>query len=325
MEFRGATGAATTETLGALTPTAGASTVRLLGNGAAANLTFTSLGATTAASSLNFDTSSASGGLITLTGQAATTATTLPGTANFLGHLYINGADFAAINASAQVFTPVYGTTTGFVNAASSLTAANHNLVTGNFTQAAVSVSSLKMTANTLTLSGNLTVATGGILQTGGTSSIVSDSTTARSILGAAAGTNLAVRVNGASDVLNLGTATNPVNIGSAQTAGLTKNGAGKLVMFGANAQTGTLNINEGTLELNGANARMAAAAGVATVIRQNAFLDLNTAVSFVENPTVAALDGAGTLRNTGSANVTLVQTGEAHSLAASIKPEAVC
>lgn len=310
LEFRGATGAATTETLGALTPTAGASTVRLLGNGAAANLTFTSLGATTAASSLNFDTSSASGGLITLTGQAATTATTLPGTANFLGHLYINGADFAAINASAQVFTPVYGTTTGFVNAASSLTAANHNLVTGNFTQAAVSVSSLKMTANTLTLSGNLTVATGGILQTGGTSSIVSDSTTARSILGAAAGTNLAVRVNGASDVLNLGTATNPVNIGSAQTAGLTKNGAGKLVMFGANAQTGTLNINEGTLELNGANARMAAAAGVATVIRQNAFLDLNTAVSFVENPTVAALDGAGTLRNTGSANVTLVQTG---------------
>ena len=72
----------------------------------ATNLAFTSLGATTGASSVNFVTSGASGGVVTLTGQTATTATTLPGTANFLGHLYINGADFAAIDASANVIAP---------------------------------------------------------------------------------------------------------------------------------------------------------------------------------------------------------------------------
>ena len=173
LEFRGFSGLATTETLGALTPTAGAGTIRLLGNGAAANLTFTSLGATTAASSVNFDTSAATGGVVTLTGQAATTATTLPGSANFLGRLYVNGADFAAINASAQVFTPTYGTTAGFVNGGGALTAANHNLVNAAIaSQAAVSVTSLKMTNQNLTMSGNLTLATGALLQTGGTATI---------------------------------------------------------------------------------------------------------------------------------------------------------
>lgn len=122
LEFRGFSGAATTETLGALTPTAGAATIRLVGNDGAASLTFTSLGATAAASSVNFDTSAASGGVITLTGQSATTATNLPGTANFLGHLYINGADFAVINGSAQVVAPVYGGTGNFREAATSLT-----------------------------------------------------------------------------------------------------------------------------------------------------------------------------------------------------------
>jgi fibronectin-binding autotransporter adhesin len=285
LEFRGFTGAATTETLGALTPTAGAATVKILGNGGAANLTFTSLGATAAASSVNFDTTSGSGGVITLTGQAATSATNLPGTANFLGHLYINGADFATIDGSAQVVAPTYSGTGNFREAASALTATFHNKLTGSFTNAAATVSSLVTNSQTLTLSGNLTVSTGGILQSGGTASIVSDSVTARLILGGAPATNIAIRVNGGSDVLNIGTASNPVNIGSAQTGGLTKNGAGKLVFFGTNAQTGTVNINEGKIELNGTNARLAASAGVATVVRQNAFLDFNTAVAFVADP----------------------------------------
>lgn len=312
LEFRGFSGAATTETLGALTPTAGAATVRLLGNGAAANLTFTSLGATAAASSLNFDTSAALGGVITLTGQSATTATNLPGTANFLGHLYLNGSNFAIINGSAQVVAPTYTTTAGdpFRQASSALVASVHNQLTASFSNGAATVSSLLTNSQTLTLSGNLTVSTGAILQSGGTATIQSDSGTARLILGAAAATNIAVRVNGASDVLNFGTAANPVNVGSAQTGGLTKNGAGKLVIFGTNAQTGTLNINEGTLELNGTNARMAAAAGVATVVRQNSFIDFNTATAFASDPTIAALDGAGTIRNIGSSAVTLVQTG---------------
>ncbi|MBK8037444.1 MAG: autotransporter-associated beta strand repeat-containing protein [Verrucomicrobiaceae bacterium] len=310
LEFGGFSGVATTETLGALTPTAGAATVRLLGNGGAANLTFTSLGATTAASSLNFDTTGASGGLIALTGQAATTATNLPGTANLQGHLYVNGADFAVINGTAQVTAPTYAGAGNFQNAAGALVSAVHNKLTGSFTSAAATVSSLVTNNQTLTLSGNLTVSTGAILQSGGTATIQSDSPASQLILGGAAATNIAIRVNGDSDVLNLGTAVAPVNIGSAQTGGLTKNGAGKLVVFGTNAQTGTTNINEGIIELNGAGARLAAAGGVNTTIRQNASLDFNTAFAFVENPAVGTLDGAGTVRNTGSADVTFVQTG---------------
>ena len=305
LEFRGFSGATTTETLGALTPTAGAATVRLLGNGgSAANLTFTSLGATAAASSLNFVTTGANGGLITLTGQAATTATTLPGTANFQGHLYINGANFAAIDGSARVITPVYGTTTGFVTAATALTAANHNQLTGSFTSGALAVSSLNTNSQTLTMSGNLTVNLGAILQSGGTATIQSNSSTARTIVGSAAAVNIAIRVDGVDDVLNLGASGAPVNISSTTTGGLTKNGAGTLVINGINAQTGATTINEGTIKLGDFNTPRLSAANAAMVIRQGAFLDLNGQSSGVA---IGAFDGAGTVTNSSATAATLI------------------
>jgi autotransporter-associated beta strand protein len=316
LEFIGVSDSATTETLGALTPTAGAATVKLTANSvgaSATNLTFTSLGATAGASSVNFVTSGATGGVVTLTGQAATTATDLPGTANFRGHLYINGADFAAIDASANVIAPVYGTTTGFVNAASSLTAANHNLLTGSFTSGAVTggITSLKMTNQTLTLSGNLTVNLGAILQTGGTGSIVSNSTTARTIVGSAAGVNIGIRVDGASDVLNIGAAGLPVNISSTTTAGLTKNGAGKLVFFGTNAQTGITTINEGSVQLNGSLSRLSATSA-SLVMRQGTTLEFNGTPD--ANAVVANLDGAGTITNLNAAALTMTISGSSNA-----------
>ncbi len=307
LELVGFSGSATTETLGALTPTAGAVTVKLTGNSvspSATNLAFTSLGATTGASSVNFSTTGGSSGVVTLTGQATTTATTLPGTANFLGHLYINGADFAAINGSAQVIQPVYGTTTGFVNAPSSLTAANHNLLTGNFTMATTTaVSSLKATTQTLTLGAGLTVNLGAILQSGGTATIQSDSSTARAIVGSVAGVNVAIRVDGAGDVLNLGALNAPVIISSTTTAGLTKNGAGTLVINGINAQTGATTINEGTIKL-GVNSARLSGANAALVIRQGATLDLNGQSS---GTAIGAFDGAGTVTNSSATPATLV------------------
>lgn len=309
LQLTGFLDTATTEELGALTPTAGAARIVLQGTGTgSANLTFTSLGATTAASSVNFVTTAANGGVITLTGQAATTATTLPGTANFRGRLYINGADFAIINGSAQVVAPTYGGAGDFQNAASALVSAVHNKLTGSFTNGALTVSSLVTNSQTLTLSGNLVVSTGGILQSGGTATIQSDSATPRLInqTGTAA-TNLAIRVNGDTDVLNLGTLTNPVNIGSFTTGGLTKNGAGTLNIFGTNAQTGTTNINEGTVSLSGAASRLSATSA-ALVIRQGATLELNGTTS--ANATVGALDGAGTIKNVDSVALTFTQTG---------------
>lgn len=300
LEFIGVSGSATTEALGALTPTAGAGKVTLTsgGAGAAANLTFSSLGATTAASSVNFSTTNGGGGVVTLTGQAETTATTLPGTPNFLGHLYVNGADFAAINDSAQVITPMYGTTPGFVFGGAALTAGSHNIVdTAIASQAAVAVSSLKMTTANLTLAGNLTLSTGALLQTGGSAQI--DGTSTRLILGGAAATNIAIRVNDDSEL----TLTSNVNIGSAQTGGFTKNGAGTLVIGGTNAQSGATTINEGTVRLSGPSARLSASS-VATVLRQGATLDLNGQSTGVA---IGAFDGAGTVTNSDTAPATLV------------------
>ncbi len=311
LQFTGASGVATTEALGALTPTAGAGTIIPTANGAAANLTFASLGATTAASSVNFVTTGSGGGAITLTGQAATTATNLPGTANFQGHLYVNGADFAAINGSAQVITPVYGTTTGFVNAASALTASNHNLLTGSFsTGAAIAVSSLKLTTQTLTLGGNLTLSTGGLLQTGGAGTING----AGLISGGAVATNIAIRVNGASDSLTIASG---VNVASAQTGGLTKNGAGTLIIEGTNAQTGTTTINEGTVRLSGASSRISATSA-ALVLRQGTMLEFNGTPD--ANAVVANFDGAGTVTNINAAPLTFTISGTANAFAGIIQ-----
>lgn len=313
LEFRGVATGATTETLGALTPTAGSSTVRLLGQGGfAANLVFNSataaLGATAAATSLNFDTTGANGGTISFTGvaPAAATATTLPGTANFQGHLYLNGSNFADIVAGV-VTAPTYGGAGNFRDAGAALVAATHNRLTGATAMAAgTTISSLLTNSQTLTMSGNLVVSTGGILQSGGTASILSNNTTARLIQGGAAGTNVAIRVNGASDVLNLGSATNPVNISSLTTAGLTKNGAGTLVVFGTNAQTGTTTINEGKVSLDGAAARLSATSA-SLVVRQDATLELLSGVT-AANAVVNALDGAGTI--IGLSGQTFTQNG---------------
>ncbi len=297
LEFIGISGSATTETLGALTPTAGAGKVVLTSGGAdaAANLTFSFLGATTAASSVDFSTVGGGGGVITLTGQAETTATTLPGTTNFLGHLYVNGADFAAINASAQVIAPTYADTGNFRLGGAALTAGFHNLVDTEITsQPTVAVTSLKMTTANLTLAGNLTLNTGALLQTGGSATI--DGTAAgRTIVGGAAATNIAIRVNGGSDTLTL---TSNVMIG-AQSGGLTKNGAGTLIIQGTNAQTGTTTINEGTVQLSGASARLSATS-IATVLRQGATLDLNGQSTGVA---IGSFDGAGTVTNSGNGN----------------------
>lgn len=304
-----ATGSAT-ETLGSLIPTAGAATVRLQGlTGSAASLTFTSLGATTAASSVNFITSSGSGGIITLTGAASATATTLPGTTNFQGHLYHNGADFADVTAGV-VGSPIYvtGTAGNFQNAGASLVAGFHNRLTvaAATGTGSTTISSLVTNSQTLTLGDNLVISTGALLQSGGTGSIVSNSGTSRLLTAGATATNVAIRVNNPTDVLNLGSAANPVNIGSTMTGGLTKNGAGRLNIFGTNAQTGTTTINEGTIALSGTSARLSAtSAGL--VVRQGATLSLGAGVTNA-NAVVSTVNGSGTI--TGTAGLTFTQNG---------------
>ncbi|WP_395741588.1 autotransporter-associated beta strand repeat-containing protein [Prosthecobacter sp.] len=300
LEFVGVLGQATTETLGILTPTAGMNTVRLTsgGNGASASLIFSSLGTVGKGSGVNFSTIGGAGGTVTITSLATTTATTLPGN----GHLYIDGSNFAR-SAGGLLVAPVYGTDAGFVTSATALTAGNNNEITGSFTNGAVSITSLKISGSqVLQLSGTLTVNTGGaandggILQTGGSATIQSDSASARAITTGGAGA-IVIRVDGPTDVLTLDST---VSLASSTTGGLTKNGQGTLVIAGANAQTGITTINEGTVQLSGSGRLSGNSQGLD--LRQGATLDLNGVST---GAAVNTFNGAGTITNTSTTAAT--------------------
>ena len=308
--FTGVSGVSTTESLGPLTLTAGAATVQVVsgGSSAAANLAFSSLAAITAGAgtAANFvTTGGGTGATITLTGVATTTATTIPGN----GHLFFNGADFA-VSTAGVLGAPTY-TAAGaiFTTAPTALTASKHNLVTGDITgQGAVSVTSLKLTTNTLALTGVLAIDSGasgndgGLLQSGGTTAAISGT----GITTGAAGTStLVIRVNGSGDVLTLSA---PMT--ATGTMGFTKVGAGKLVLSGTNAQTGANSILEGTVQLSGSGVLSANSGSL--VIRQAGTLDLNGLTTGTGGTTssIGAFNGAGTVTNTNATAATLVVGG---------------
>ncbi len=276
---------ANTETLGALTPTAGAGTVRLLT--AAASLTFTSSPVPGKGSGVNFEP--IAGSTVTLTGVAGSTAITLPGN----GHFYIGGADFARSSTVTPglIVTPAYGTDAGFVNGGAALTAGNHNLVNAVIAaQPAVAVSSLKLTTNNITLAGLLTVNTGGAANDGGILAAGSSTIAGTGITSGGAGT-LVFRSNLAANVLTLN-----APITATTTGGFTKNGAGVLIIGGANAQSGAIAINEGTVRLGASGVLSAGGASAADLaIRQGAVLDLNGVSS---GTAIRSLDGSGSIVN---------------------------
>ncbi|MFZ2278582.1 MAG: autotransporter-associated beta strand repeat-containing protein, partial [Prosthecobacter sp.] len=287
-EYLGFSGGALTESLGALTMTAGAGTIKITAGGGATGLIFSSLATPAIGTGLNV----IGDGTVTLTGVATSTATTLTGN----GRIYFNGADFARSNGGVLV-APVYDTDAGFVTAGAALTAASHNLVTGNTSSAALTISSLKILGSqTVDQTGLLTInlganTSGGILQTGGSGTI--------SGTGVTTGGNqdLVVRVDGLTDSLLIS-----APITSTTTGGLTKNGAGTLILSGANAETGTVTVNEGTLQLSGTG--LIGATNVNLMIRQGATFDLNgvnvgTAASGTNS--VNAFNGAGIITNSAA------------------------
>jgi len=306
LEFNGFAGSVTTETLGGLISqgSAGMGTIRVKSPDAnAANLVFTSItagGTGGRTTGLNFDTTGASGGTVTITGLAAPTATTLPGD----GHLYLNGADFAIADGTTGVLiAPAYGTTAGFVDAAAgaaTLGAGSHNRVTGDITaQTAVTVTSLKMATHTLELSGNLTLNTNGagsdgaILVTGGNTAAITTTGTFGITTGGAGA--LVIHVNQAGDALTL--AAPMLATGS---GGLTKNGAGTLNLNASNLQSGTTTINEGTVRIGSAG--RLSGNGTALTLRQEGTLDLNgTTTATAGTAHIGAFNGAGTIANSSA------------------------
>lgn len=302
-EYVGLSGEASSETLGALNANAGASTVKVTptGGGSAA-LTFTGTLTGANGSGLNIVVPAGAGNSVTVTG-----ATTTNGIVN--AHVYYNGADFA--RATSGVLGPA--TYTDISGNQFSNTTTNPVRITGSFMQSTTPITfnaGIKFdSAQTLTLgsgvtmtiqNGGATVA-GGILVTGGVSATITGGTGITS--GGSA--DLVVRTDTASDVLNL---TSPVL--STTTGGITKNGAGTLVLGGANAQTGTVTVNEGTLRL--ATGGALGGTNINLTVRQGATFDLG-GVNVGTSPTAGganALNGAGTITNSAASGVALLRVG---------------
>ncbi|WP_395750690.1 autotransporter-associated beta strand repeat-containing protein [Prosthecobacter sp.] len=308
-----ASSASTTVTVGS---TAGlVPGMRLNGGSAAATITSITNGTQfvvsaaqtiSASTTLTFDR--ANGGATVNFDPAANSAVIIaavPATGLLNSYSYFNGADFAYASGTSNVTlrAPMYGADAGFLTVgagANVMTTGNNYELTGDVTgQAATVISSLKLKGDvSLALTGLLTIRTGaagtsgGLLATGGASTISGTGITT----GGAA--DLIIRVDGASDVLTL---TAPVT--ATTTGGLTKTGAGTLVIGGVNAYTtgGVTSLLEGTLQL-AAGGRLSAAS-VNLVMRQGTTFDLNGVNTALTATTtmIGAFNGTGTVTNTST------------------------
>ena len=208
--------------------------------------------------------------------------------------VYWNGADYAFRDASLVLRAPVYGTDTATAVAAASLTSANHNLVTGSFATNTLSVNTLKFgspQALTINSGQTLTLSNGGVLAAGGASSISGGTL--------ALGTQtLVVRTDLVTDTMTITS-----NI-TGTTGGLTKGGAGTLILEGGNVLGGTISLNEGTIKLAGSGSLSGTAA---LTMRQNTVLDFN---GVTPSSNINAFNVNGIITNNGASPVVFTVGG---------------
>lgn len=215
------------------------------------------------------------------------------------GGLYFGGSSFATWDASGYVRALNYAgdqnaalvslsasqATLGSVFGKDVQLAGGTNAITA---QSSDSIRSLKLSGQnqlTLDFGATLTLSSGGLLAAGGNAVISGGAGIA-----ADAGADLVIRVDGATDVLTLDTA-----ITAASTGGLTKSGNGILFLNGANAFTGGLWVNGGTLNL-----------GATGTLPQAGAVTLNTGSSLLVNGTLSGATevyakSGSTLGGTGS------------------------
>ena len=286
LEFVGQDGVNNVQSLGTLAYAgSGSNTIRLIpGAGGTASLTFANIG-TGGAGTLNIVGADFTNNRVTMTQVNAAV-----GSNGILTRsVYWEGADFA-FRQGGVLRAPVYGTDAGTSTSASALTAATTNEITGSFSTNTLSIANLKIAGSqTLTLNAaqTLTVSAGGVLATGGSSSITGGTALA---VGAQV---LVTRVNLVGDTLDIGS----VITG---TAGITKSGAGTLILSVDNSVTGTITLNEGTIRLSGSGDL---GGGNAVTIRQGATLDLN-GITPANN--INAFNNNGTVTSATAATLTV-------------------
>lgn len=287
-EFGGST-TASTQALGTLTLSSGSGTLQIDAPLSGTNaVTFTSLAPLVPGSGLNIV--SPAGTSVTITGTS--------GNHGILdARVTFNGMDFATATAgviSAAATTP----------ATSSMAAGNLDpyLISGSFAQtASVIVSAgLKFAASdTLTINDGVLLTinndpntAGGILITGGSAAKIADEGAATGLTTGGSG-DLVIRTDAANDSLEI-----DVPITSSTTGGLTKNGAGTLILSAASAYTGATSINAGTVIL-GNDAAMSTSAAIVQV---GAVLDLNgRSINNAATLNGTGISGGGALINNSS------------------------
>ncbi len=259
LEFVGQASTSNVESLGAITYTGGgAATVKLTpGSGGTASLTFANI-STGGTATINFV-----GGDFTNNKFTITQVNAAPGGDGILTRsVFWNGADYA-YRQGGVLRAPVYGVDAGTATSASALTSGSNNEITGSFATNTISIATLRLPGSpTLTINAGqtLTLTGAGVLATGGSSIITGGAALA---VGSA---QLVARVDGGADSLRI----ESIITG---TGGLTKSGAGTLVLAGANTLTGTMNIAEGTVRLASGGSLGGAAS---LTIRQDGILELN-------------------------------------------------
>jgi fibronectin-binding autotransporter adhesin len=272
---------AKTQNVGALTLGSGEDVIQsTLGGASGATLTFSSLAARGAGATGNFVTSGGANGTtnsIKLTGQAAgfINAGTFfeGGTANANYAYYDSGGFVRGIN---------YGTDAGSIFSTGGATIASND--TGNAASTINSSSNVEVTTaaitaqtsiqlSTLQISGALNftqtstspsvLTVAGILKSGGNAATISGGS-----LTSNSSTDLVLRTDESGDSLTI---SDPIT--SSTTGGITKSGAGTLILSGNNAYTGATTVNDGILKVSNANALGSTSNGLAV---NGGTLDLN-------------------------------------------------
>ena len=244
--FNVAEAASSSQSLGALTFSAGEGVVisRAAGASSAATLTFDSLATRTAGASGNLslavNTTSTGGTPNKIVFTTPPTASQMIDKGEFF-----NGADYAVYDSGGYLRAMNYGSGDANTVTADTITASSHvKLTVSPASRVGDTLLSLNLAGggvNYTMSSGSLTVPTilkGG----GGSASTISGGTSVTT----AGNAELVVRADTTSDLLTISSAV------TGFSGGLTKSGAGTLTLSGTNTYTGTTTINAGTLALSG-------------------------------------------------------------------------
>ncbi|CAN5834178.1 autotransporter-associated beta strand repeat-containing protein [soil metagenome] len=288
------------ETVGALTPTAGVGTVKVTpGVSGTTQLTFGSLAARTAGATLNFTP-----------GTGVISYTALPTLTNGIinGATLYNGTDWATLSGSNVAAYAGYTVTAGTITSGATQNIKIDNTSAGNINMAAGGNTDIfTLMANDATAR-TVNVGAGNTLRIG---------TTLGGILVNSASGGLTIGVAGTAGTLTTQSATSELaiynnallTINSAivnnTATSLTKSGTGMLVLAGTNTFTGGVVINQGTVQLSGTGTL--GGANQRLTIRQDGVLDLN---GVSPGTSIGALNGAGRITNSAATTAATLTVG---------------